>query len=97
MPDYIHNVLIWLKHPLSLRKWHSPHARTNPIYCDTQRFAPQEDNSENLPHSRILLVQQIVCSLLYYEVAVDCTILFELGDLAFAQTTAREDTWDAIV
>ena len=44
-----------------------------------------------------LLVQQVVGSLLYYALAVDCTLLVALGDLAAVQTRATKDTMDKLV
>ena len=52
----------------------------------------QEDETELLPPSGILCIQQIIGSLLYYALAVDCTLLVALGDLASAQTKASDDT-----
>ena len=44
-----------------------------------------------------LLVQQVVGSLLYYALAVDCTLLVALGDLAAVQTRATKATMDKLV
>ena len=44
-----------------------------------------------------LLVQQVVGSLLYYALAVDCTLLVALGDLATVQTRATKDTMEKLV
>ena len=57
----------------------------------------KEDETEPLPPSGVLRIQQIIGSLLYYALAVDCTLLVVLGDLASAQTKASDDTWDKIV
>ena len=57
----------------------------------------QEDETELLTSSGMLRIQQIIGGLLYYALAVNCTLLVALGDLASAQTKARDDTWDKIV
>ena len=57
----------------------------------------QEDETELLPPSGIFCIQQIIGSLLYYALAVDCTLLVALDDLASAKTKASDDTWDKIV
>ena len=97
MLDYISNVLLLFQHPLSSRNQHSTHAWTRPQHGATQQYVKQEDKSDKLPPSGILRVQQIIYSLLYYALAVDCTMLVALGDLASAQSTSSEDTRDAIV
>ena len=57
----------------------------------------KNNNNPKLPHSGILWVQQIIDSLIYYILAVNCTILVILGDLVSIQTQASTETWDAIV
>ena len=92
MPEYIANVLLRFQHPIPTRKQHSPHSWTTPNYGATQQYATEVDDSSKLPPAGVLRVQQIIGSLLYYALAVDCTLLVALGDLASAQTTATEHT-----
>ena len=97
MPDYKPNVLLRIKKPIPIRKQHSPHAWDRPQYGNTQKFTTLDDSSDKLPSLGILRVQQIIGSLLYYALVVDCNLLVALGDLLSAHTTAIENTWDAIV
>ena len=92
MPDYIPSVLLRFQHPTPSRNQHSPHAWTTPNYVAKRQYAMQEDETELLPPSGIFCIQQIIGSLLYYALAVDCTFLVDLGDLAPAQTKASDDT-----
>ena len=48
------------------------------------------DESPKLPPDGVLQVQQVVGSLLYYALAVDCTLLVASGDLAAVQTQSTE-------
>ena len=54
-------------------------------------------NSPRLPPSGVMHVQQVVGSLLYYALAVDCTLLVALGDLSAVQTKSTEDTLDKVM
>ena len=54
----------------------------------------QGDETELLPPSGVLHIQQIIGSLLYYALAVNFTLLVALGDHASAQTKASDDTWE---
>ena len=97
MLDYISSILLRFQYPSPSRNQHSLYMWKRPQYGATQQFAKKEDTTDKLPPSGILRVQKIISSLLYYALAVDCTLLIALGDLASAQSTVSEDTWDAIV
>ena len=60
-------------------------------------MAPAPDERPKLPPEGILHVQQVVGSLLYYALAVDCTLLVALGDLAAVQTQSTEETLDKVM
>ena len=51
----------------------------------------------NLPSAGILNVQQVVGSILYYALSVDCTLLVALGDLSAVQTNAMDETLEKIM
>ena len=61
------------------------------------QFINEETISPPLTANEKLLVQQVVGSLLYYALAVDCTLLVALGDLAATQSKATEDTVDKLI
>ena len=48
-----------------------------------------------LPQKSIHLLQQIVSTLLYYDITVDPIILVALGNLSYQQSKAAEKTYDA--
>ena len=83
MPDYIPNVLLFFKHSIPTRKQHSTYAWSKPKYGATQKFVTSDD-SKKVSLYGILRVQQIINSLLYYALAVDCTLLIALGYIVFA-------------
>ena len=97
MPKYIRRVLLRFMHALPTRKQHSPTKWNQPIYGRTQQFAENESDSPKLPPKGVLHIQQVVGSLLYYALAVDCTLLVALGDLASVQTQATEETLDKTI
>ena len=55
-------------------------------------MATEQETSAILPHSDKLYVQQVVGSLLYYALAVDCTLLVALGEIASSQSAPTQDT-----
>ena len=97
MPKYIRQVLLRFMHTLPTRKQHSPSKWNQPIYGRTQQFAANESDSPKLPPAGVLHIQQVVGSLLYYALAVDCTLLVALGDLAAVQTQATEKTLEKTI
>ena len=96
MLKYIASVLLRFKHSLAARPQHSPHKWNQPVYgrgpqlVDTPPIAP---NSSCWYSPR----PKVVGSLLYYALAVDCTLLVTLGDLAAVQTNVTEETLNKIM
>ena len=82
MPEYIPMVLKRFQHSLANRAQHSPHSWNRPIYGQCPQLADNPTDSPKLPPSGILHVQQVVGCLLYYALAVDCTLIVALGDIA---------------
>ena len=80
MPEYIPNVLTRFKHPIPKKRQNNPHSWTPPNFGAKTQFASNQDISDTLPNKDKLFVQQVVGSLLYYALAVDCTFLVALGD-----------------
>ena len=91
---YIRHVLLCFLYALPARKQHSPGKLNQPIYSRTQQYARNESDSPKLSPTDVLHIQQVVGSLLYYALAVDCTLLVALGDLGSVQTQATEETLD---
>ena len=63
-----------------------------PTYGQKIQVTEEIDTSPTLPANKKLFIQQVIGSLLYYALAVDCTLLVALGDLASAQSQPTENT-----
>ena len=59
-------------------------------------MAPIIVDFPTLPPAKKLFIQQVFGSLLYYALAVDCTLLVALGDLASAQAQPTVDTMNKL-
>ena len=79
MPTYIQESLHKFHHPEPSRPQDAPHAWIQPVYGASVQYADQPNDSPLLPHNYINLVQQIIGTLLYYDIDVDPTILFAIG------------------
>ena len=97
MPNHIKDVLLRFKHPIVTRKQNSPHKWTPPIYGKKTQLVNDPLTSPTLSPAKKLFIQQVIGSLLYYALAVDCTLLVALGDLAASQANPTEDTLDKLV
>ena len=75
------------QHSPPTRKEHAPHSWERPNYRATQKFTKVEDTSKKLPPERILRLQQITGTLLFYDKLIDLTILVALGTIVAAQTS----------
>ena len=63
-----------------------------PTFGYKAQFAALQDLFAILPHNDKLLIQQVVGSLLYYALAVDCTLLVALGEIDPNQSLLIKDT-----
>ena len=81
MPEYIQNFLLHFKHPPPIHNQDILHSCER-VVCGKPQSPMQEDYAPKLPSTVILRVQQVVGSLLYYALAVGCTLLVSLSDLA---------------
>ena len=97
MPTYIPAALLRFQHQLPTRKQNSPHKWTPPIYGKKTQLVNDPLTSPTLSPAKKLFIQQVIGSLLYYALAVDCTLLVALGDLAASQANPTEDTLDKLV
>ena len=73
-------------HSLPSRRQHNPHAWTRPVYGRMPQMVTSSVDTPKLPPSGILHPYQVVGSILYYVLSVDCTLLVALGDLSAVQT-----------
>ena len=83
MTKYIPNVLLRFKYSIPTKRPQSPHIWEKPVYGHSPQLALPQLYSPKLPEEGILHVQQVVGSLLYHTLAVDCTLLVALGKLGF--------------
>ena len=77
-------------------KERAPHGWERPNYGSTHQFAKADDISRKFTPERILILQQITGTLLFYSKAIDLKILVALGTIAVAQNSGTIETEKAI-
>ena len=92
MPVYNQAALYRLQHRPPSRKEHVPHSLERPNYGATQKFTKGEDTAQKLPPERILILQQITGTVLFYDKAIYLTILVALGKITATQTSGTIET-----
>ena len=97
MPSYIPAALTRFKHQIPTKKQNSPHKWTPPTYGKSQQLVQNQLTSPISPPAKKLFIQQVIGSLLYYALAVDCTLLVALGDLATTQANPTQETMDKLI
>ena len=81
IPRYIQAALHRFKHSPPTTKKHTPHIREQPNYRSTHQLTKSEYTSQKFPPERIMRLQQITGTLLFYAKAIDLTILVDMGKL----------------
>ena len=97
MPTYIEEALHKFQHPAPSLPQDAPHAWNQPVYGAAVQYADQPDDFPLLPPKSINLVQQIIGTLLYYAIAVDPTMLVDIGAMTSQQSKSTQATRDATV
>ena len=92
MPHYITKLLERFDHPPPRHPQHSPYAAQPKRFGVSAQLPVPHHTKPILPPDRILRIQQIIGSILYYARAVDVTTLVALSSIAAEQTKATEDT-----
>jgi hypothetical protein len=92
MPGYVEKALQRFEIDAPKRAQHSPHNHIEPNYGSKQQFVPEPDNSPALEQKQITRLQQIIGTFLFYDRAVDSTMLPALETLAQAQTRGTMDS-----
>ena len=82
MPGCTDEALHNFQHPHPKRLQNTPHAWTQPVYGAKVQYAENLNNYPAIPPNTVHLVQQIVGNLLYYDIAVDITMLIALSSIA---------------
>ena len=90
MPGYIPKSLHKYQHPTPKRPQHAP-AKFTPIKYGATVQNPDVDTSPHISKERIRHIQDVVDTLLYYDRAVDPTLLATLSRIASRQSSATED------
>ena len=97
MSKYFKAALHKFHHPTPLKPQDVPHRWNSPTYREATEYADPEDNLAPLPPEGITMVIKTVGTFLYYDLAVDSTILVSLSDLTATQSKVTEKTYNNIV
>ena len=81
MPKYVKADLHNFQCPNHLESQDAPHQWNSPTYGTVTQYANPEDESEPLPPEGITMVRKIVGAFLYYDLAVDSTMLVAMSNL----------------
>ena len=93
-PDYLTEALHKFQHLQPPLPQNASHAWKTRTYGAKIQYANYTDHSPLLPPDSIHLVQHIVGTLLYYDIAVDPTMLVYLGTLSSQQSNTTKQTYD---
>ena len=77
---------------MPLRLQYAPHPYSRPDYSVKTQFTPDADESAPLTSDGIQRLQQVVGTFLFYRIAIDCTALVALENLAAEQAKVTEKT-----
>jgi hypothetical protein len=91
MPGYASNVLSKFQHDAPKHPQHTPSRYVTPVYGDKTQYATK-DETPPLSAQQRLTIQKVTRSVLYYDRAVDPTVLMPLNDIATKQIKATEKT-----
>ena len=96
MPGYVTAALLHFRHQLKNYKQSPPHHHVTPTYGAKVQFSEPEDNTPLLPEERIKFTQQVVSIFLYYDIAIDNTVLVAFSDIWSEQSRATSKTMDEV-
>jgi hypothetical protein len=91
MPGYNSNVLSKFQHDSPKHPQHTPSQYVTPVYGAKTQYATR-DETPPLTAQQCLTIQIFTGSVLYYDRAVDPTVLMPLNDIATEQTKVKEKT-----
>ena len=94
--NYIHNLLLKIRHPLPTKKQLSPHKHRAIHYGAKEQYTHIETPTPKLDPKGVLRIQAIVGALLFYGRAVDNNLLVALNTIGSQQAQATEATNDAM-
>ena len=96
IPNYVTKALHKFQHPTPKRTQYAPHQWTRPNYGSKKQLATPLDTSPSIPEVKKCRIQQIIGTFLYYDRAVDCTMIPALSTLAEQQSSPTKNTEAAI-
>ena len=85
MPLYVGGVMHEYQHKNPTKPLHEPHKWERPDYGAKKKWASNESNKPIITTEKRKYIQKLVGKFLYYEIAVELTMLMALGTLAPAQ------------
>jgi hypothetical protein len=97
MPGYIKAALHKYQHSAPTRPEHAPHTCNPPVYGAKTQFVSDETISPALSAKDVNKLQQLTGTLLYYDRAVDPTLIMPINVLASEQSWATADTADKVI
>ena len=97
MPDYLPAALHKFQHTTLTCPQDYPHAWKTPAYGATVQWADNPNESPVLPPQSITLIRQIIGTLIYYDTAVDPTMLAALGSITAQKSKATQKTYDEVL
>ena len=97
LPGYIAMVLERFRKRHTFKEQHSPHPYNAPKYGRTVQFAPNIPDQSELSQDDNKFLEQVLGSLLYYAMAIDCTMLVAINSVAVNKKFGMQSTMDAIV
>jgi hypothetical protein len=98
MPGYIKAALHKYQYAALTRPEHAPHTWNPPIYGAKTQYVENETTSPALSDKDVnTFLQQLMGTLLYYDRAVDKTLIMPINVLASEQSKATADTADKVI
>jgi hypothetical protein len=97
MPGYIKAALHKYQHAAAARPEHSPHTWSPPIYGAKTQYVEDKTTSPALSDKDVNKLQELTGTLLYYDRAVDPTLIMPINVLASEQSKATAITADKVI
>jgi hypothetical protein len=96
MPGYVAKALEHFQHTPTRRPRHSPQIWSKPVYGTHPQLTSPVDDTALLPQSALTRIQEITGTLLFYDRAIDFTILVALGTITSNQSKGTHATAQAL-
>ena len=96
-PGYISMMLARFCNQQKIKKQDSPHPFTSPKYGRSIQFAPTIPEEKEITKKENKFLEQVLGALVYYEMAIDCTMLVAVNSIAVNKKYAMRATMDAVI